>query len=490
MILRKVDLLRIEGPRDDIAHLLSIPGLHVVASSAAPVDADGYRWAVSAFGDPASLPASVEARTIKSERELHADWTATEAAAAAAEEAFEVGYLSSTELDDRLAALANAHPDLCKREPLPNRTHEGKTPSFLRLASGAPGPRKVVLVLGGVHAREWAPPDALLSLATGLLEACSSGSDFAHPKWSDDGVPYGAWSIPAATVKQILDRLELLLVPLVNPDGRDFTLTALPPGTSDDEVVLHRMWRKNRRPLPAGLDDPSCAGVDLNRNFDLAWDFVRYFEPAALPRVHCSTDPCDPNQTYVGPAPTSEPEVKNVQWLVDSHPVEWFMDVHSYSRRVLFPWGMDDVQSHDQSENWRNADWDGRRNGAPGGYGEYLPAQLAEEHRRAARAIADAILRQAGDDPVARRRSVYSPTPELSLYLTTGNSNDYCVSRALLDSSRPPAHSFCLECGIDQGPNDPDDQDGGFQPDYRKKFPKIEREVHAAVIALLESALQ
>jgi hypothetical protein len=151
---------------------------------------------------------------------------------------------------------------------------------------------------------------------------------------------------------------------------------------------------------------------------------------------------------------------------------------------------MDDVQSHDQSENWRNADWDGRRNGAPGGYGEYLPAQLAEEHRRAARAIADAILRQAGDDPVARRRSVYSPTPELSLYLTTGNSNDYCVSRALLDSSRPPAHSFCLECGIDQGPNDPDDQDGGFQPDYRTKFPKIEREVHAAVIALLESALQ
>jgi murein tripeptide amidase MpaA len=478
-----VDLLHIEGPRDYVAQLLSVPGLHVVVSSATPVDGD--RWSVSAFGDPASVPAGLETRTIKSERDLHADF----AAAAAFAEGVEGGYLNSTQVEDRLGSLATEHPDLCKHEQLPNRTHEGKTPSFLRLASGAPGQRKVALVVGGLHAREWAPPDALLSLATGLLKAYATGTEFAHPAWSDGGVPYGAWSIPAAKVKHILDRLEVLLFPLANPDGRDFTLTTLPPGTPDAEVVLHRMWRKNRRPLPPGLHDPSCAGVDLNRNFDLAWDFKRYFEPDALPRVACSTEPCDQNQTYVGPAPASEPEVLNVQWLVDKNPVEWYLDVHSFSRRVLFPWGMDDVQSGDETENWRNTDWDRRRNGAPGGYGEYLPRKLAEEHRHAARAIADAILRQAGNDAVARRRSVYSPTPELSLYPTTGNSNDYCVSRALLDSSRPDAHSFCLECGNVQAPNDPDDNDGGFQPDYQKKFPKVEREVHAAVLALLEQAL-
>ena len=47
----------------------------------------------------------------------------------------------------------------------------------------------------------------------------------------------------------------------------------------------------------------------------------------------------------------------------------------------------------------------------------------------------------------------------------------------------------CLECGIDQAPGDPTDNEGGFHPDYRTKFPKIEREVHAAVLALVRAAL-
>jgi hypothetical protein len=43
--------------------------------------------------------------------------------------------------------------------------------------------------------------------------------------------------------------------------------------------------------------------------------------------------------------------------------------------------------------------------------------------------------------------------------------------------------------GIDQAPDDPTDNEGGFHPDYHTKFPKIEREVHAAVLALARAAL-
>jgi hypothetical protein len=59
----------------------------------------------------------------------------------------------------------------------------------------------------------------------------------------------------------------------------------------------------------------------------------------------------------------------------------------------------------------------------------------------------------------------------------------------LLDNSRPAIYAFCLECGIDQAPDDPSDNEGGFHPDYQTKFPKIEREIHAAVLALARAAL-
>jgi hypothetical protein len=47
----------------------------------------------------------------------------------------------------------------------------------------------------------------------------------------------------------------------------------------------------------------------------------------------------------------------------------------------------------------------------------------------------------------------------------------------MLDGSRPPICAFTLECGIDQAPDDPSDNEGGVHPDYSTKFPKIEREV-------------
>ena len=274
-------------------------------------------------------------------------------------------------------------------------------------------------------------------------------------------------------------------MPLVNPDGRDFTLAGA------DE--LHYMWRKNRRPPPAGHTGRWCAGVDLNRNFDIAWDFERYYNTAAAAQVRSSKDACDP-QIYIGPAAASEPETRNVQSVVTQLRPSHFLDVHSYARTILFPWGMDDDQGREPTQNFHNPDWDRTgphhgRDGVGGTYGEYLPSEMAAGHTAIARRMRDAIRDQAGPHPTARHRSIYTVKQALGLYPTTGTSDDYCAGVTMLDSSRPAIYAFCLECGIDQAPDDPTDNQGGFHPDYRTTFRKIEREVHAAVLALARAAL-
>jgi len=357
----------------------------------------------------------------------------------------------------------------------------------LRLGAGSTA---TVVVLGGVHAREWAPPDALLSLAEGLVGAYARSASLDHAEWIDDTarppITYGAWSVSAADVKRIVEGVTLVLVPLVNPDGRDFTLAGA------DE--LHYMWRKNRRPPAAGHTGPWCVGVDLNRNFDIAWDFERYYNAAAAAEVQSSKDACDP-QIYIGPSAASEPETRNVQSVVTQWRPSHFIDVHSYARDILFPWGMDDDQGREPTQSFQNPDWDRTgshhgRDGVGGTYGEYLPTQVAAGHTAIARRMRDAIRDQAGAHPTARHRSIYTVKQALGLYPTTGTSDDYCAALTMLDSSRPAIYAYCLECGIDQAPDDPTDNEGGFHPDYRTKFPKIEREIHAAVLALTRAALR
>ena len=47
-----------------------------------------------------------------------------------------------------------------------------------------------------------------------------------------------------------------------------------------------------------------------------------------------------------GPSAASEPETRNVTWLLDQYPtVTDFIDVHSFGEKILYNWGDDDDQS-------------------------------------------------------------------------------------------------------------------------------------------------
>ena len=52
--------------------------------------------------------------------------------------------------------------------------------------------------------------------------------------------------------RQLLDEAEFVIIPVLNVDGYVYTWTN------------DHLWRKNRRPPPAG---GTCYGIDLNRNY-------------------------------------------------------------------------------------------------------------------------------------------------------------------------------------------------------------------------------
>ncbi len=82
-----------------------------------------------------------------------------------------------------------------------------------------------------------------------------------------------------------------------------------------------------------------CVGMDLNRNVDFPWDHRTEF---AASGVRTSDDPC--SDVYRGPAAGSEPETRNVVWVLNAHPrIRWHLDVHNAVPVVLHVWGSDQI---------------------------------------------------------------------------------------------------------------------------------------------------
>ncbi len=323
-----------------------------------------------------------------------------------------MAYLNVAEIESALLNLATAYPKTAELLPCPNLTHEQRRTHVLRIGTQGPGAADGVLLLGGVHGREWVPPDALVSLAADLLEAHARGT----------GLGYGGATFSAGDVRRIVETLNLFVCPCLNPDGRHHSQT---------NVAL---WRKNRRPRPTS---GSCDGVDLNRNFDFLWDHVHKF--AADSRVQTSADPC--SDVYRGPSPASEPEVRNVLWLLDSHPrIRWHIDVHSAVPAVLYSWGSDQDQTTHPDQTFLNSAFDTVR-GRPGdtAYREYIAAPDLAVVTSVATRVNDAVKAVRGDD--------YGVEQAFGLYPTSGASDDYAFSRHAADPSTPMVYGFTIECG-------------------------------------------
>jgi murein tripeptide amidase MpaA len=407
------------------------------------------------------------------------------------------GYMTSSVVGAHLDALATAHPTFCTRSGpgdwAPGRA--GATSGYVKIGattSNSPSPRWAVLLIGGIHARELAPPDALVSFLEKLAAAYAASSAITYPAWTDpvNNIVYDSFTIPWPWVRRVVEYLDLYVAPCVNPDGRDWVLAPLPSTATKDEKFLHKEWRKNRRPAPSGNTDPKAIGVDLNRNFDALWDFTRCFDVAKA-NVASSTTPSD--WTFSGPSADgaeAEPETKNVAGVMRNKNISFFIDFHAYSRDVLYCWGFDTNQSTDASQTFTNTAWDHKRDGTKNtAYSEYIPATTDAAQQAMAKRISDLVFAKAGgSDPQAQARSRYEVKSSADLYVTSGTSQDYCFARwftaAIAGSPIRPVTSFTIEVGGDPKKG-ADHDEGGFTPDYVKHYPKLEREIHVAAWAFL-----
>ena len=156
------------------------------------------------------------------------------------------------------------------------------------------GKKPQVLFHATTHAREW----AATQMALRLMDYLTSN--------------YGS----EARVTNLLDTTEIWIIPVINPDGYQYTFTN------------ERFWRKNLADLDGDGEISSADGVDLNRN---------YAGTFGLDNEGSSPDPT--SEVYRGPGPLSEPENVALADFMDKHDFKFAVSYHTYGNLILYPWG-------------------------------------------------------------------------------------------------------------------------------------------------------
>jgi murein tripeptide amidase MpaA len=342
-----------------------------------------------------------------------------------------------------MSSLAGMLPSLCTRAELANPSIQGRTMHALRLAAGGGTGRRGVLIVGGLHARELMNPDAIVELLRDLILAYIRGR----------GVTYGGRSWSAFDIKVMIETLDIWMIPCVNPDGRQRVMDG------------DGLWRKNVRDNPG----TSCEGVDVNRNFDIAW---------GITTAVTSCDPCSSSQTYCGSAAFSEPEARNIWDFCDSHQINVFVDVHSFKELVLYPWGHAVTQTINPLQNFKTLTSGTCRPLDPPTYREYMRPSDLLRFQTVSQRIVDSIR--------AVRGRNYTPEPIHSVYPTgaSGTSSDWIYSRHIRDPGLHKTYAFAFETGPDTG-NLTDD----FHPSDPNKLSLIKQDAKAAMLTLIEQSV-
>lgn len=199
--------------------------------------------------------------------------------------------------------------------------------------------KPVFFVTSAIHAREYTTAELMTRFAEYLIDNYGVDAD-------------ATW---------LLDEHEIHLMLQTNPDGRK-------------QAETGRSWRKNTNENYCGATS-NLRGADLNRNFSFQWGCCG----------GSSSYQCD--ETYRGPSAASEPEVQAVQNYArsifpdqrgegaDSSAPDTatgiYLDIHSYSGLVLWPWGYGDSQA----PNGLAMQTLGRKLAA---FNDYEPEQAAE----------------------------------------------------------------------------------------------------------------
>ncbi|KAH9908860.1 hypothetical protein F4778DRAFT_200589 [Xylariomycetidae sp. FL2044] len=300
----------------------------------------------------------------------------------------------------------------------PYKTYEGRTIYGAKVGGqGTCDETYRVFFNGAIHARERGSSDNILYLISDLLYAEREGT----------GLTYGDKTFTNAQVRTALGA-GIVFIPLSNPDGVAYDQSS------------NSCWRKNRNPA-ASSGSSASVGVDLNRNFDFAWDLSKWASSVRSSVASSSAS----SEVYHGRSAFSEPETKSIKWVLDTYSnIRWFLDLHSYAGDILYSWGSDTNQVRDTAKNFMNSAYDSIRgittDSPTSRYGEYIPQEDLDNVSDVAAAMTDAML-----DATGRR---YVAMQSAELYATSGASDDYSFSRHFADSSLNLVYGYTVEFGF------------------------------------------
>ncbi len=271
--------------------------------------------------------------------------------------------------------------------------------------------RPAVLLLAGLHGNELMLPDILVDFVERL--AFTPG-DWNITQGSNTRV-IKTW--PLSVLDSIRQSLDIVVLPLANPDGREHVLS--------NQANAFNMGRKNGTSI-----EPPWVGVDLNRNFPLPANHGVQQTGSLSPAPHVGPS-LPSHETYRGPSPLSEIESKNVDRLLSMYPFECMIDLHMNAQMVLYSWG------HAPSQHLKSLQHD------------FMPAddlaKLASIGAATARAMSDV-----GSDTTSGGMSVDSMTYRAGdIYRTYGKAPGSALDYAR-DSTRDRpqvVYGFCLELG-------------------------------------------
>ncbi len=210
------------------------------------------------------------------------------------------------EMAEDLARLKEAYPGLIQTEVL-GQSEDGRDIHLLKLGKG----EHKSLLLGGVHGCEIAATPLLIKMANEYAKHYYSEEEF-------DGF----------NVKELLDKVTLYIVPLVNPDGMEIAVNGGKTLLTQEVVEVFNQipgrpltdWKANAR------------GVDLNRNFTCTnWGKVLPGRPKSR---NINTEPHA--EFYGGPQPASEKETRALENLMEKNDFKILFDVHSRGRVIYY----------------------------------------------------------------------------------------------------------------------------------------------------------
>jgi carboxypeptidase T len=196
-------------------------------------------------------------------------------------------YHSAESLERDLRQLAESQPEITELREI-GRSLEDRPIWALRIGERRASEHKL-LFMGCHHAREWVSVEVPYLLAEHLVRNAGQ-------------TPVRDW----------LQRGEIWVAPMVNPDGHEYSRTQ------------DRLWRKNRRTNADG-----SIGVDPNRNYGYMWGTLNINTSSHVPS----------DATYVGPRAFSEPETQAIRNLVARELFRGVITYHSFSQLILYPWG-------------------------------------------------------------------------------------------------------------------------------------------------------